>query len=300
MSSAAPGYPPGTVPAAVPPAPAVPGAVPKPVADDEIRVYGHSDLFYWWPVWVVCFLMAGLTFLDGHVMAVVPQGTKVEQVQTAPGSESTQAALVVPPGQSVPPATATSNDPSPQLRVAANNTYGVVFTGVLLLVVTITNLTLRGLASVIAIGLIVIVGLTVSLMGWWDQILAWLGGVDVRMNAGGYLAIGIPIFVLWVFATFIYDHYTYLIVTRGQVRVRREVGDGELAVDASGLLLEKKRDDLFRHWLLGLGSGDLHVKTGGPSNLDFHLHNVLFIGTKLARIQDLIREKETAQQAAGA
>lgn len=290
MSSAAPGYPPGTVPA----------AVPKPVVDDEIRVYGHSDLFYWWPVWVVCFLMAGLTFLDGHVMAVVPQGTKVEQVQTGPGNEKTQDALVVPPGQSVPPATATSNDPSPQLRVAANNTYGVVFTGVLLLVVTITNLTLRGLASVIAIGLIVIVGLTVSLMGWWDQILAWLGGVDVRMNAGGYLAIGIPIFVLWVFATFIYDHYTYLIVTRGQVRLRREVGDGEMAVDASGLLLEKKRDDLFRHWLLGLGSGDLHVKTGGPSNLDFHLHNVLFLGTKLARIQDLIREKETAQQAAGA
>jgi len=270
------------------------------VRDEEIRVYGHSNLFYWWPVWVVSFLMAGLTFLDGHVMAIVPQGTTVEQGQVAPGTDKPRDVLVTPPGQTVPPATAASPDPAPRLRVAANNNYGVVFTGVLLLVVTITNLTLRGLASVIAIAVMVIVGLTVALMGWWDQIFYWLGGIDVRMNAGGYLAVGIPIFLLWAFSTFIYDHYTYLIVTRGQVRIRREIGDGEIAVDATGLLLEKKRDDLFRHWLLGLGSGDLRVKTGGPANLDFELSNVLFIGTKLARIQDLLREKETAPQAAGA
>ncbi|HEY1187035.1 MAG TPA: hypothetical protein VGE74_05225 [Gemmata sp.] len=296
MSSAVPSYPPGTVPVAPP---VVTESAPPTVADSEIRIYGHSDLFYWWPVWVVCFLMAGLTFLDGHVMAVVPQGTKVENVAAPPGSGKTQEALVVPPGQTVPPATSSSSDTAPKLRVASSNTFGVVFTGVLLLVITITNLTLRGLSSVIAIAVIVILGLTISLMGWWDQILIWLGGVDIRMNAGGYLAIGIPICVLWLFATFIYDHYSYLVVTRGQVRLRREVGDGEIAVDASGLLLEKKRDDLFRHWLLGLGSGDLHVKTGGPANLDFNLHNVLFIGWKLDRIQDLIREKETAAQAPG-
>jgi len=300
MSSAVPPYPadsalapPGLAPEAVP-------ATGKPVRDEEIRVYGHSNLFYWWPVWVVSFLMAGLTFLDGHVMAIVPQGTTVEQGQVAPGTDKPRDVLVTPPGQTVPPATAASPDPAPRLRVAANNNYGVVFTGVLLLVVTITNLTLRGLASVIAIAVMVIVGLTVALMGWWDQIFYWLGGIDVRMNAGGYLAVGIPIFLLWAFSTFIYDHYTYLIVTRGQVRIRREIGDGEIAVDATGLLLEKKRDDLFRHWLLGLGSGDLRVKTGGPANLDFELSNVLFIGTKLARIQDLLREKETAPQAAGA
>jgi len=299
MSSAVPPYPAGS---AIAPPGLAPNAAPetgKPVRDEEIRVYGHSNLFYWWPVWVVAFLMAGLTYVDGHFMAVVPGGTKVEQGQ--PGTDGkTQAVLVAPPGRELPPASATSSDPSPHLRVAANNNYGVVFTGVLLLVVTITNLTLRGMASVIVIAVMVIIGLTVALMGWWDQILYWLGGMDVRMNAGGYLAIGIPIFILWAFSTFIYDHYTYLIVGRGQVRIRREIGDGEIAVDATGLLLEKKRDDLFRHWLLGLGSGDLRVKTGGPANLDFELSNVLFIGTKLARIQDLLREKETSQQVAGA
>jgi hypothetical protein len=65
-------------------------------------------------------------------------------------------------------------------------------------------------------------------------------------------------------------------------------------VDSSGLLFDKKRNDIFRHWLLGLGAGDLHVKTSSPSNLDFELPNVLLIGTKLRRIQDLLREKEVA------
>jgi hypothetical protein len=89
-----------------------------------------------------------------------------------------------------------------------------------------------------------------------------------------------------------------MIVTRGQVRIRQAIGDGEIAVDSTGLLLDKKRNDLFRHWLLGLGSGDLHVKTAGPSNIDFELPNVLLIGTKLSRVQDLLREKEVAEQPA--
>ncbi|QJW98775.1 hypothetical protein [Frigoriglobus tundricola] len=268
---------------------------PQPVQDKELRIYGHSNLFYWWPVWAVGFLMATLTYLDGHVMAIVPQGTKVEQAQPAPGGK-TQDVLVTPPGQSVPPASASNSDPSPHLRVAANNNYGVIFTATLLLVVMVTNFTLRGLSSVIAIAGFVITALLFAQLGWWDAILHFLGGLDVRINAGGYLAIAVPMFVIWVFSTFVYDHATYLIFSRGQVRIRAHVGDGEIAVDATGLVLEKKRDDLFRHWLIGLGSGDLHVKSGGPANLDFEMNNVLFVGTKLARIQNLIREKETSPQ----
>jgi hypothetical protein len=247
---------------------------------------------------VLGFLFAALTYADGHVMAIVPQGTQVEQGAVVPGTDNRpRDVLVTPPGQTVPAANARNGDTSPHLHVAANNNYGVVFIGALLFVVLATNLTLRGMASVIAIGMIVIAGLFVALMGWWDTVFAWLGGLDVRMNAGGYLAVAIPLLVIWLFSTFIYDHYTYLIVSRGQVRVRQEIGEGELAVDASGLLLEKRRNDVFRHWILGLGSGDLHVKTGGPSNLDFDLPNVLFVGWKLAKIQDMLREKEVTERA---
>jgi hypothetical protein len=289
-----PAYPPGYVsPASVAPA----TTAPAPVPDEEIRVYGHSNLFYWWPVWAVGFLMAALTFLDGHVMAIVPPGTTVEHVGT---DGKPQDVLVTPPGQTVPPTNAKYDDPSPRLRVAANNNYGVIFVVTLLVVVMVTSFTLRGLKSVVAIALIIVLALVFAQFGLWDDILWWLGGVDVRMNAGGYLALAIPLLLLWLFGVFVYDRYTYLIVTRGQIRIRKEIGAGEVAVDAAGLSLEKKRDDLFRHWLIGLGSGDLNIKTSGPSHLDFDLPNVLFIGFKLARIQDMIREKEVAHQTAGA
>jgi hypothetical protein len=296
-------YPPGYAPPAAPVVPTGLAPTPEaavqvpPVPEREIRVYGHSNLFYWWPVWVAGFLMAALTYIDGHVMAIVPEGTTVQQAQPAADGKSQQV-LVAPPGESVPPASADSSNPNPRLRVAANNNYGVIFIGTLLLVVMVTNFTLRGLASLVALAGIVVLALVFAQLRLWDTVLRWLGGLDVRMNAGGYLAIAIPLFIIWVFSTFVYDHYTYLIVSRGQVRIRMSIGDGEVAVDASGLSLEKKRNDLFRHWLIGMGSGDLHVKTAGPANLDFELNNVLFVGTKLARIQDMIREKEVAGEVA--
>jgi len=264
--------------------------------DREIRVYGHSNMFYWWPVWVAGFLMAALTYMDGHVMAVVPQGTQVETGQIMPGDQQPRDVLVAPAGQTVPPLPgAKSGELTPHLRVAANNNYGVVFVGILLLVVVVSNYLFRGLVSVIVVASLAVIGLLFALLGWWDPILAWLGGLDIRMNAEGYLAIAIPLCLIWFFTVFIYDHYTYIIVTQGQVRIRQAIGDGELAVDSSGLLLDKKRNDLFRHWLFGLGSGDLHIRTGGPSNIDFELFNVLFIGAKLRRIQDLLREKAVEQ-----
>jgi hypothetical protein len=289
MSTAVP-VPPGTV------APDAATGVP----DEEIRIYGHSNLFYWWPVWVTGFVLAFLTYLDGHVMAVVPADSQVQTGQVLPGSDGQPRDVVVaPPGQSIPPpAGANYGEPQKKLLVSANNNYGVVFVAVVLLVIVITNFIFRGLISILVVAALAIITLIVALMGWWDDVLAFLGGLDVRMNAGGYLAFAIPLSLIWAFSTFVYDRYVYVIVSRGQVRIRKEIGGGELAVDSAGLLLTKERDDLFRHWLLGLGTGDLHVKTGTPSNLDFELNNVILIGTKLARIQELLREKEITHDTA--
>src|SRR5262245_66404077 len=60
-----------TVPAATPSAPAPPAP-----ERNEVVVVSHSNLFYWWPVWACGFLMALITWIDGHLMYVVPKGTK--------------------------------------------------------------------------------------------------------------------------------------------------------------------------------------------------------------------------------
>ncbi len=56
-----------------PPAPQPLGPAPP----NEITVISHCSLFYWWPVWVMGFIMAALTYWDNHRMVVVPANTQV-------------------------------------------------------------------------------------------------------------------------------------------------------------------------------------------------------------------------------
>jgi len=61
----------------------------------EVIVISHSPIFYWWPVWFVGFLMAAWTYLDGHLMAVVPAGTVAEGSRTVGGHDVPRDVLVL-------------------------------------------------------------------------------------------------------------------------------------------------------------------------------------------------------------
>jgi hypothetical protein len=89
----------------------------------------------------------------------------------------------------------------------------------------------------------------------------------------------------------VYDRQHYAAFSRGQIRYVLEVGDGEVVMPAEGAIVEKKRSDLFRHWVLGLGAGDLVIRSGGQTSPTIELKNVLRIGRKLAVIDRLLREK---------
>src|SRR5262245_40758128 len=58
------------------------GTIPPLTETDrrQIRIISHSMLFYWWPVWAAGFLLALITFFDGHQMAIVPHGTQLGRV----------------------------------------------------------------------------------------------------------------------------------------------------------------------------------------------------------------------------
>src|SRR3954469_21814867 len=51
------------------------------VAVPEIRIYGHSTLLYWWPVWVIGFAMAALTYSEGSHAALVPAGAEYDSAR---------------------------------------------------------------------------------------------------------------------------------------------------------------------------------------------------------------------------
>src|SRR5262249_650850 len=152
----------------------------------------------WWPVWFVGFLMAAWTYVDGHLMAVVPKGTVAESARTVGGHDDARDVLVAPAGKRLPVDRATGEALQPRLRMAASQSPGMIFVTVLCLVIVITNIQLRGLWSVLAILLIVAAAVLLAFLGLWDPLLKFVGVVDVHINALGYFSISMFLLAIWV------------------------------------------------------------------------------------------------------
>ena len=250
---------------------------PRPSEARSITIVSHSNLFYWWPVWAVGFLMAFVTLVTGDRMAVLTP----KEIREARAADGKTAEVRV--------------DLAKTLHVSASKNVGVLFAVVLLLVIGITNIPLRGLWSVIVIVFVIFLSIILALLNAWETILDYLSYLDVRINLGGYLLISTVLFVLWLVVFLFFDKQIYMIFTPGQMRVRLEIGDAETAYDTSGMTVQKQRSDLFRHWVLGLGSGDLIVKTAGAQAHHFDMPNVLFVSPKIRQIERLLAEKATVE-----
>jgi hypothetical protein len=264
-----------------------------PPESREIRIYSHSSLFYWWPVWAVGFLMAILTLADGDRMALVPHRTKAEADKIVVGDEAEgpRDVLILPKGKHLPIDPETGKPVEPRLHMAQSKNLGVLYATVLLLIIVISNVPLRGLWSLLAVLFILLIVVILALAGWWEPILERLSLLQVHINAGGYLFISFVLFVIWALTVFIFDHRTYVAITPGQVRLCLAVGAGETVYDTTGMTFQKQQNDLFRHWIIGLGSGDLIIHRSN-TNQEIDMPNVLFIGAKVKQIEQLIKERK--------
>ena len=119
--------------------------------------------------------------------------------------------------------------------------------------------------------------------------------MHIYINAAGYGVISLGLFAIWLITFVFMDPQIYMVFTPKQLRVRQEIGGGEAAYDTTGMVVQKQRNDLFRHWVLGLGSGDLIVSTSGANAHHFDMPNVLFVGYKLRLIEEMLREVQVTQ-----
>jgi hypothetical protein len=290
------------------PTPAASGSrAPQPAAAPqrrEITLISHSMLFYWWPIWLLGFVMAAVTYYENHRLAVVPAGSVVTKERET--DSSTVYTIGVVKGtetRSLNQAVEHSQTPGQTdrvfpTRVSQKPWMGPVFCVVLILTVVITNVPLRGLWSFLVLLMLVVVALLITLIpNGWDQLLGALGNLHIYINMAGYLFIATVVLILWCVSVFIFDQRTYMVVTPGQIRVCEHVGASIRTFDTTGMTFEKQRDDLFRHWLLGFFSGDLIVRTAGAERETIRLPNVLWIGWRLDEVQALLREKATVQSA---
>lgn len=278
-------------------APTPPAPAGNPPPKREITLISHSMLFYWWPIWLIGFIMAGITWYEDSRLAIVPPRSTVSEGEKR--EKGTFFQVGVEPGRdtgTLDDAAKRSNVPGAvpnpfPTRVSHKAWMGPLFCVVLLLTVVITNVQLRGLWSFLVLLMLLVVALLISLAGAWDKLLAAVGDLHIYINMAGYLFIATVVFVLWAVSVLVFDQRTYLKVTPGQIQVCEHVGAAIRTYDTVGISFEKQRDDLFRHWLLGFFSGDLIVKTAGAERETIRLPNVLWIGWRLDELQKLLAEK---------
>lgn len=261
----------------------------------ELVIISHSNLFYWWPVWLTGFVMAAVTYFQHTTMAVVPRGTvavRDSRVQLPDGKEVRRDVLIAPAESPLP------EDPAnpdavrqPRARVAQSKEPGVLFAAVVLLVIAVTNIPLRGLWSLLTVLVVFLWVIIFAQMGVWGHIFAGTRLLAIYLNMAGYLFLSVTLFLIWLVGLLFFDRQFYVIVTPGQVRVHLEIGGGETAYDTTGMVFQKKRSDIFRHWVLGFGSGDLVIR---PSNSREHIElpNVTFVTRRVRAIETRLKEKE--------
>ncbi|HKB01597.1 MAG TPA: hypothetical protein VKD90_05225 [Gemmataceae bacterium] len=273
--------------------------VPVSVVPDErpmeVVIIAHSPLFYWWPVWAVGFLMAGLSYWQDQRMAFVPPGTVAERGARVEGIEGPRDVLIAPAGRPLPGASDSEELQQPRMRMAESNNPGVIWAITLCLVVAVTHVKLRGVWSLVAVLFILFSTVLLAVLRLWDPIFRWIGFLDIHLNAFGFFSISLFLFVMWLLMFVVFDRLTYMIFTRGRLRVRKFIGEGELVFDMRGMTFQRHRDDMFRHWMLGFGTADLTVFTSGANSQQLEMPNVMNIGRKLSLINTMLQELEVTK-----
>ena len=172
---------------------------------------------------------------------------------------------------------------------------GSVFGVILILTIIITNIPLRGLWSFLVLIMIAVIALLITVFDAWDGVLALMGGLHIHINLAGYIFIGTAVFIIWGLAVFVFDRRSYIIFTPGQIRYCEHIGASVETYSPFGVSLIKQRDDLFRHYILGFGSGDLILKLGRDKHQDIRLPNVLGIGWRLPKVERILATMATAE-----
>lgn len=253
-------------------------AAADPIADkqaqaalDELRIYSHSPILYWWPVWAVGFLMAFWTWADNHHLVLLPHDAIVMDgvVHQPPGAAAVDTGV----------------------HIARSAIPGVVFVVVLLAVAVLSHAYLRGPWSLFIGACVLALGFLLAWLDWWTPLWRWMAYLRIYINMGGYLVISTVLLLVWIANVFVLDRRTCLILTAGQARLRDELGDEEKAFDTGTVSFEKRPYDWFR-WLVGWGAGDLVLRAGGPQPQLIELPNVVGVGHRLQRIQQMLRTRD--------
>lgn len=225
----------------------------KRASNEGIICYSHSQLYYYWPIWLTSFIMADVSrFIMGDPLRLSGGGQEI----------------LIP------------NSPS----------LGLIYLTIVLVVLTLTAVNLRGVWAILVAVVAITFCLLFSVLDWWTSVLSFFGDLQLFINEDFYVAMGIGLFIPWTIVVFFFDIRRFIQIEPAQVTIVHEIGEGEKNFDSIGVFLEKRRDNFFQHHVLGFGSGDLVIKTSGGQAEVIYFPNVLRVGHVVRQLHE-IREK---------
>jgi hypothetical protein len=229
----------------------------------HLRIYQHSNLLYWWPLWAYGYFCAALTYL---------QGTGIKELAGPPGADGIEKVILF--------------HRSPWL--------GISYVGLILFVAVFTNIRARGVYSFVL--LLLGAGLTylVLKIPGIEKALGWASLVRIHLNLAFYMAFSTLLLLIWLFVIVFVDHFTWWRFSPGQVIEEHRIGQATgHAYNTEGMVVRRLSDDFFRHRILGLGilgvglgTGDFMVKP--PYEESFEIHNVWRANRKQRRMEEMI------------
>ncbi len=223
-------------------------------SEKGIIFYSHSQIMYLWPIWLGAFVISDLiNFFHMFNRSLVNTTLDKTEVFALPGVTLFHLVLMA-------------------------------------VVIFFTSVNLRGVwAMVFAVSAIAL-GLVFSVWDVWEPILKRLGDLKLYVNSDFYRAMGVVIFIPWLFVVFVFDLRRYFHFRPSQVTIVHEIGEGEKTFDSFGVVMEKHRDNYVQHMALGFGSGDLSISTHGGDSDVITFRNVFRINRVLKEVSK-IREK---------
>lgn len=242
------------------------GPAPTATGSQEIRIYAHSPIIYWWVIWAYGFVCAALTYLQGEKLPMA-EGAKPIFIH-----------------------------PSPWV--------GLSFTLLLLLVIVATSVRARGINALLLLlllgGAAAGTYFVMNTPGIWTTPPSLL----VHMNLAFYLLLSTVLFIVWFVIVFIIDRLSYWRVRGTQVEKVQLFGSalGRAPESWSVLHIRLTRysDDLIAHKILalgflGLGTSDIDAKLSifGGGHEQFRIENVWKASTPLRAVQSAMGQKAT-------
>ena len=242
------------------------GPAPSAPGNQEIRIYAHSPIIYWWVIWAYGFFCAALTYVQGDKLTI---------------GEAAKPLFV---------------HPSPWV--------GLSFTLLLLLVIVATSVRARGINALLL--LLLLGGAAAATYFVMTTPSLWTSppSLLMHMNLAFYLLLSTVLFLVWFVIVFIVDRLSYWRVRGTQVEKVQLFGSvlGRAPESWSVLHVRLTRysDDLIAHKVLalgflGLGTSDVDVKLSifGGGHEQFRIENVWKAARPLKAIQAAMGQKAT-------